>query len=353
MSEKYDLQTDVLATIVAMTPVTEKHTALLEAFGTRTEFGRAHYVMTRGTFGDVAARVLDASGREIAADHRAWIDAQLAAHGGSARAVWQAHRERGYLLTEIMLQLHYFAYDRGGAQDNFVQIEVWEKQEFVVRELFPRDDRSGLPDADELRRAWPGTSPVNRVPRRTLGVPCYRLKAAVDMQRLTTLGDLLHAGQRLSGTEAQASNVYGMRGLTYDDERRPWSGRRFLDDWTGSSAGRTGARLCKHWTFALWDRTSTTGERKLSFMPQWAHSRPVAALKDALALNAGNLYDQLIRFDRRIGMPFAWYFHALHGDLLRREHLSTVLDTTKSGQVALPEHDREVLHRWGADPYGF
>lgn len=190
MSERreYDLQTDVLAAIVATTPVTLKHAELLAALATRSEFQRARYVMTRETFGEVPARVIDTAGREIAADYSAWIETQLAAHGGSARAVWQVHRDCGYLLTEISPRLHYFAHDRGGAQENFVQIEVWEEHEFVRRELFPRDDLWGLPDASELRRGWPGMAWVERVSRRSLGESSYRLKAAIDMRRLAALG---------------------------------------------------------------------------------------------------------------------------------------------------------------------
>lgn len=50
MSKEYDLQTDVLATIVATTPVTPKHTGLLTAFATRTEFRGARDALTLPTF---------------------------------------------------------------------------------------------------------------------------------------------------------------------------------------------------------------------------------------------------------------------------------------------------------------
>lgn len=110
MRKEYDLQTDVLVTIVATTPVTSKHADLLTAFATRTEFRGARHVVTRDAFGSRPARILDAGGREIAADYRAWIDAQLDAHGGSASAVWETHQDAGYQLVECQPALHYFVH---------------------------------------------------------------------------------------------------------------------------------------------------------------------------------------------------------------------------------------------------
>ncbi|KDR28537.1 hypothetical protein [Caballeronia zhejiangensis] len=116
MRKEYDLQTDVLATIVAATSFTKNHSDLLTAFATRTDYRSARYVMTRDVYSERPARILDAEDREIAADYHAWIDAQLEAHGGSVRAVWEAYRNAGYRLTEIRPLLHYFVHDRGGEQ---------------------------------------------------------------------------------------------------------------------------------------------------------------------------------------------------------------------------------------------
>jgi Arc/MetJ family transcription regulator len=181
MRKEYDLQTDVLATIVATTPVTAKHAALQAAFATRTGWRGARYVMTRDTYSEWPARVIDREGREVAPDYGTWIDAQLAQHSGSVSAVVDAHRESGYLLTEIQPLLHYFVHDRGGAQDNFAQFAVWEQQEYVERAVFPSETRWGLPDAGELRRAA-GNGMEERIERRTLGAPRYALMEAIDMQ---------------------------------------------------------------------------------------------------------------------------------------------------------------------------
>jgi hypothetical protein len=57
------------------------------------------------------------------------------------------------------------------------------------RELFPRDDRWGLPDLDELRRGSPGMALVERSEPRKLGAPRYRLEQVIDMRQFIAVGN--------------------------------------------------------------------------------------------------------------------------------------------------------------------
>ncbi|EKS72632.1 hypothetical protein BURK_004247 [Burkholderia sp. SJ98] len=361
MSKEYELQTDVLGTIVAATPVTRKHTDLLTTFATRTDYRSLRYVMTRDTYGPSPARIVDAEGREISPDYRAWIEAELQAHGGSARAVWLAHKDAGYLLTEKEQLLHYFVHDRGGKQDNFVQIAVWEEQEFVERELLPRTDTWGVPDVTDLRH---GSSSMgaDQFERRSLGEPSYRLHEVIDMYRFAELAaDLYLDRHRVRGdrrvieTDCDTGEQRSLtiRELTPGYDQMQWSGRRFFDDWADSSAGRSGERACQRWTFYTQDYVDQQGDRELSFVPQWAHTRKVAELKNTRNLDVYSLYGKLTQFDERIGMPFSWYFYGLHGNLVKSGQMERVLEAAESGLIVLPEHDYRVLRRWGDAPYGF
>lgn len=361
MRKEYELQTDVLATIVAATPVGPKHADLLTAFATRTDYRGARYVMTRDVYGEQPARILDAYDREVAADYRAWIEAELAAHGGSARAVWAAHKDAGYRLTEVQPRLHYFVHDRGGDQDNFVQIEVWEEQEFVECELFPRHEHWGLPTADDLRRGATAML-VERVERRTLGTPRYRLEAVIDMQRFTAMAETAYevrhradGDRRLIERNMQTGEerIVTARELVPGYDALRWPGRRFFDDWRASSAGRAGQRVCQRWTFNTSDYTDPKGVRHLSVVPQWAHTRKIAELKNTAKLDVYSLYGKLTQFDERIGHPFAWYFYGLHGNLVKSGQMERVLEAAEAGLIVLPEHDYQVLRRWHAAPYGF
>lgn len=361
MRKEYELQTDALDTIVAATAVTKKHADLLMTFATRTDYRYLRYVATRDLYGTSPARVVDADGREISPDYRAWIDAELYAHGGSARAVWLAHKDAGYLFTENQRLLHYFVHDRGGQQDNFVQVAVWEEQESVERELLPRTDRSGLRDVVDLRHGSSSMGTEERFQRRELGVPRYRLQEVIDMQRFAAIAEETYLERRRrdgdrglteTNTATGDQRIVTVRELTTSYDHLGWPGRRFFDDWTESSAGRSGERICQRWTFNTQDVNQHRG-RKLSFVPQWTHTRKVAALKNTRNLDVSSLYGKITQFDERIGMPFAWYFYGLVGNLVKRGHMKRVLEAAEALMVVLPDHDYRVLRRWGDAPYGF
>ncbi|OXJ06672.1 hypothetical protein [Burkholderia sp. HI2500] len=360
MRKEYDLQTDVLAMIVATTPVTPKHADLLTAFATRTEFRGARHVKARDEFSAQPARIIDADGREIAADYRAWIDAQLAALG-SAHAVWEAHKEAGYRLVEIEPVLHYFVHDRGGDQDNFVQLEIWQEQEFVEREVFPRDTSWGLPYEAELRNGWCST-PIERFERRLLGAPRYRLGAVSDVKRFMEVAEAVYRLRRQRDGDRQfietnratgEERIVSVRDLAPGYDRQQWRGRRFFDDWAASSAGRAGERVCLRWALKIDDYDDKRGGRQMDFVPAWTHTRKVAELKNTGKLDAYSLFGKLNQFDERIGHRFAWYFYGLHGNLIKEGQMTRVLEAAEAGLIVLPEHDYQVLRRWGDDRYGF
>ncbi|RQS59084.1 hypothetical protein DID96_35510 [Burkholderia sp. Bp8963] len=75
MHREYGLQTDVLATIVTNTPVAPKRAGLLTVFATCTGYHGARYLMIRDDLSDRPPHILDADGRDVSADFRAWIDA--------------------------------------------------------------------------------------------------------------------------------------------------------------------------------------------------------------------------------------------------------------------------------------
>jgi hypothetical protein len=88
MRHDYELQTDVLATLVANTGVEKKHAALIAMFAARTEFRAVRHVTTRDEFSSQPTRVLDAHNQEVAADYRAWIDLQLDRLGSACACSW-------------------------------------------------------------------------------------------------------------------------------------------------------------------------------------------------------------------------------------------------------------------------
>ncbi|HDR9140873.1 TPA: hypothetical protein QDB11_005604 [Burkholderia vietnamiensis] len=78
---------------------------------------------------------------------------------------------------------------------------------------------------------------------------------------------------------------------------------------------------------------------------------PDSQLADAQRLFPGTSSDD--PFDERIGHRFAWYFHGLHGNLILSGQMERVLEAAEAGLIVLPEHDYQVLRRWGDNQYGF
>ncbi|MGN4074710.1 hypothetical protein ACS0X5_24880 [Burkholderia gladioli] len=367
MSKEYDLKTDVLETIVGSTVVTTKHAALVAAFAARTEFRSARYVKTRNEFGSRPARVLDADGGEVAADYFGWVTEQLAKHGDSVERSWAAFEGLGYLVTEVEPVLHYFVYDRSptlrNRQDDFVQIEVWAQQEFVERELFPRELGGwGLPSADELRGGAIYSASIERFERRNLGKTRYGLQAVTDMAVFLDLAESMWSDthrrdgeRRLIERDVTTGHVRELaaRDLVPGYDRQRWAGRRFVEDWAASSAGHAGERICTRWVFKTSDYTAPDGRRTMSYTPAWTHTKKIAALENTHRLDDYGLYGKLNKLDERIGMPFAWFFYGLHGNLVRGGQLQRIVDAAEAGRIVLPEHDYQVLRAWSDDPYGF
>ncbi|WP_257807017.1 hypothetical protein [Burkholderia glumae] len=362
MRHDYELQTDVLATLVANTRVEKKHVALIAMFAARTDFRAVRHVKARDEFSSVPTRVLDAHNQEIAADYRAWIDQQLDRFG-TAAAVCDEFAESGYRMAERDPVLHYLMYDRSPTstdrQSDFVQITVWEGSEYVEREIFPRAGAWYRPDAHELRH---GHTEGNRFERAPLGEPQYRLEQIIDMAMFVEQGEAVwnenHGRQgdrqvRTTNMRTRNERVQSIREMTPGYDRQQWRGRRFFDDWSASSAGLAGERICTRWVFKTSDYTAPNGHREMDYIPAWTHAQKIAALRDTHRLDCYGLYGKLTKLDERVGTPFGWYFYGLHGNLVLSGQMERVLEAAEGGQIVLPEHDYRVLKRWAEDSYGF
>jgi hypothetical protein len=134
-------------------------------------------------------------------------------------------------------------------------------------------------------------------------------------------------------------------------DRFPARHRRLFDDWRRSSAGQS-AQLCDHWFLDLSDHTSQQGERSMTLVPQWTFRQQLAEVK-ARKGGAYELYGALQKLDRRVGVPFGWYFFMLHGNRVTSDVGERVIEAAEAGQIVLPERDYRVLKDWQAQAYGF
>ena len=65
------------------------------------------------------------------------------------------------------------------------------------------------------------------------------------------------------------------------------------------------------------------------------------------------LFSKLQTIDRRVQVPFGWYFYMLHGNRVHDDAGKRVLEAAEGGLIVLPEHDYRVLRNWADRGYGF
>jgi hypothetical protein len=256
--------------------------------------------------------------------------------------------------------LHYFTHDRGGAQDDFVQLRIWEEQEFLAEEPFERKIWGRCLERGD--RCNPVGYLQKLFARRPLGPSKYCLRDATDMKTFNAVANDWHEyerrtlGRRLIDQPA-TNRSDPCRISNYGDGRDSYrhmrDGQRFFDDWTTSSLGRAGERISKRWCFDVLEHLDARNVRSLTFIPQWTHKESIVSVGRYAALGPCSLYAQLKKFDDRIGAAFNWYFYGLQGDLIMKPQVQLICVAVRGGLLKLPRENSAVLHRWIEQPYGF
>ena len=367
-----------LAEAVAASPVTNPHSALLQRVQRIPGLATARLAHILDEGGRLQRRkVLDLEGALVHADHAAWLEAQLDADQGDAAATRRRLHAEGYLLTVCNTQTVYLVIDRLGLnQADFIQLEITVEDEFHDQPLFEYESSwrtfTGLRD---LLLDCDGDA-LHGGARQRFRPTAYRLDKATDVAAFV---DAAVAADRLKyplPSEAvravlyyKANKLPSLDSTPLAPTPRPptskpsalselfkWPSclsktRRFFDDWAASSAGASGARLCEHWVMKMTDYTSAQGVRSLELIPSWTTRHKLAEV-DASKADCYTFFGKLQTLDRRVKVPFGWYFFMLHGNRVTSEAGERVLREAEAGLIVLPECDYRVLKRWQTEPYG-
>jgi hypothetical protein len=350
---------DVLETIIDSTPVTKKHDALLSAIAAKTPLEGIAFITKRDDFIPIPRRIIDRDGNFVSHNFKQWMRDKLEQQRGDYLAVWQTYKDAHYIVTECVPVMLYLVHDRGGDQTNFMQLKVYEEHEFISRYLFNGSPWGKPFSANSMLE---GHEAGELVERREIGNGWYRFWSAIDMAKFVPEAARLFEAERDRQGKRAMEISSPHRGevtrttfaeLYPEHSKYPWKGTRLFQDWEASSAGLSGARICRHWVFDTYDYQGNPHSRRcMSYIPQWGFNRPLAKV-DTRRKNVPELFGKLQKIDQRIGVPFSWYFYMLHGNRVEDWAGERVIKAAEQGLIVLPECDYRVLKRWEDQPYGF
>lgn len=365
LKKPYDVDVPGLSDTLRGVRPTKGRSELLRAIGdSSSRFSDVKVTAEIGDSSLLKHQVRTASGELVADDHRVWLATQVAMDGGDASSTFRRLREGAYLLTRCeLLEICLVADVDHQRPDGFVQMRVWEESERLHRALFEQYPWRVPTDLDELVRDADHGDPLPIEAQSLVRPVSYQLRAIVDVARWLDEADALEEARRetvrrrrYTVRETRNGKVVSEHLATHDELNQGWDAfpgphRRLFDDWARSSAGRA-ARLCDHWRLDLADYTAPDGTRSMSLVPQWTFTKKLAEVS---ATRGGDyeLFGSLEKLDRRVGVPFGWFFFMLHGNRVTSDAGERVIRAAEAGLIVIPEHDYRVLKDWQDAPYGF
>lgn len=358
----YEMEFPGLNDKIASLRVDPKHTSLKSLLRRQEGLEDCCLATSRGDSYLARRKVVTVHGTVIAEDHESWLAEQLQQDGGRAPTTIRRLRSLRYLLTECSLDKLYFIQDLGGPQDNFLQIEIEVLDERLDRTLFSEHDWRDS-SAKELWHLVNQSEEGERLAddaRTPINPPRYRLRRVVNVAAFVhEAAELARSTNETNGARRYRVSTNGGPSVTKTlaeivGEQPPfvWKGERLFKDWASSSAGMEGHRLCESWAMQLEDYTSPKGERDMALVPLWTHKRTMAKIARRPPSDY-TLFGKLQSIDRRVGVPFAWFFYMLHGNLVDTWAGEAILNAAEQGLIVLPEHDYRVLKAWNSNTYGF
>lgn len=338
---------DAAAEIAACRP-TRTHRGVVAILDRAYDGLRFEFASTWPDPGWRDGQIRGATGRIVTSTPREWILERMRGAGTQWRAEAERLRASKLRRTHFVSQPLFFTARYGPAAWDFVQVRVHLVHEAHAPLLLPED---WCCDKPEDVAGWVDF----REHAPAIGPQRYELSSAIDVaafveERAARWRDAFNrrlpivAEKRITtifvGENRRIEERIGDRP---DFQRTPGrcSLQRLFDDWTDSSAGRSGERFERHWVI------------QENEIPRWVNDPRLPSIAKARICDAGDFIKWLAAFDRRAGYPFAWYTYMLHGNKIHAGYGQRAWELVKSGAMPLTERDVEVLRRWAERSYGF
>lgn len=314
MTTVTNISADVLGAVCGALAPTPDHHELVTAARSATGLDLRIVYVDEGWYR--LGGLTDTRGKRIADDLEAWVMEQAS---GDMTVLFDQYGDAGYRFTRHAGRRIYLTAPVGPRPLDFVQIEIDEMQEMLCRPLFEDDH---IPDTvDELTSLPPWPQAVALTP------------ATYTYRRATTFAAMPELVSEHKG-----------------DPRL----KRFVREWTGSSAGAHG-RFCDHWVLRVVPYKNSDGEHVLEAKPMTALDIRLPDLQVARTHSVDYRPARDVRdIDQRAGYPMAWYFLQVARHYAHYRCVVDVRDDFKrSPDMPLPAVDGAIVDQWIDDPYNF
>ena len=264
--------------------------------------------------------VVDAAGRHVADDLEKWVETELAARDEDLGALCDDYADSGLTATRLSGRTHYLVAATGYGAADFVQVEIEELQELACHALFDAETPPGSIEELVDPRRNDGKA------ARPLGAPFFALR------RLTPAADLL-ARMRAQKPEPQPIH-------------------RFIEAWESSSAGNA-SQFSNHWVLGVREHLDRYRQAIVQASPVAAVNGTPPRFDGAFGVQGLALHNALMRYDKALGYPMAWFFNMITSRSVPHALASAVIEDAQAGFNYLPDRDAEVVKAWLYRPYGF
>ena len=276
------------------------------------------HVMSRGGWYRPGG-IISQNGTERISDNlETWIHEKS---GGDLNRFLDNYSGEGLQATRHKGQTHYLVARTGDKASDFLQLEVEEVHEVIVRKLI--DEVYLAETLEELIDPLEFT----KIEEVEIAGPRYIFRRIVSMR------DFIAARQEEH--EDKQSNIV-----------------RFFNDWDNSSAAEH-AIFCEHWVLSIREYVDRYGEPKVIARPVSTLQGDVPELNQTPLPRGAKLAVLIHSFDRKVGYPMAWFFFMLTHKSVSHQLAESIHRDLMGAYAYLPQRDLRILIDWYDMPYTF
>ncbi len=365
-------EADVLK-IVSTTKHSKTHKPLLKSLKQHFPNYDFHLMGRGNSWSLIDGRLLGSDNVEIAPSWRDWLKEQYLLNGEDLTATVAQVQQYKYRITQYKGHYVFIGVKTGDLASDFIQLQIETITAEAVKTTIGQKQPYHLEDLSDLLN-WAEEPDYTTDPLPIAGAESYRHVFMTNTSTFLAQAEACYRAELLHHVNTMTFNVsdngtattqtrvddgsgkYSMLDLHPDYLNQKLSITRLFEDWDASSAGQSGAVFYEYWFLNFIDNQKYLNEsdlRSMSAIPGWCTAKKLPVIKMTRSDTPYSVMDRLVKFDQKIGHPFAWYFFMLHGNRINACVGQYIAQSLLEGHLSLPAQDTEVLLNWYKNPYGF